>query len=100
MLQTYCTLSLLVWNGAWIWQSVHFGHSEISDPDQVYFHSLLEVSATNISIKDNVTIAIGIGFHSIGICHVFVSVHQHVRMRVAPNEWSILLKEESKREDV
>mmetsp|Transcript_10405 Transcript_10405/g.25166 ORF Transcript_10405/g.25166 Transcript_10405/m.25166 type:complete len:82 (-) Transcript_10405:114-359(-) len=74
------------------------GHVEVSNPDQMNFHTSLQMTASNVSIKSDAAIALWILVGNIWMGDVFVSVDQNVWMCIPPNQRSILkIREEEER---
>lgn len=51
---------------------------------------MLEVRSSHVSVKDNLSVAIWVILYLVRIGQIFVAIHQHIRMGVAPNERSKL----------
>lgn len=87
----YRPFSFLLWNWARIRECVDFRHVKITDTNHVNFHAWFEVCTSHVAIKDHISFTRFVHFDLVGICHILMSIDEYIRMRVAPNQWSILL---------
>ena len=90
---TYLSFRLLVGERQRIGQRTDGRHVVVTDANQVNFHAGFEMRSSHVAVEDHAAVAVGIFLDQVGIRHVLVSIHQNVRVRVAPDQGSVLRKQ-------